>query len=131
MPRTPCPDCGCADWDEYWGPVCGVNDCKSVKTICDERDEAVKARDYALLQIRELRKLLRRCFDAISQDGWPDLSLEVLAASKGDLTEKRVDEQRRDHMGHPLTCGECGTELTLFGGGTRVCQRCYVATWRS
>jgi predicted RNase H-like nuclease (RuvC/YqgF family) len=27
---------------------------------------------------QEYRKLLKRCFDAISQDGWPDLSRQVL-----------------------------------------------------
>lgn len=44
MNREPCKDCGCTDWDEYWGPVCGISDCKGVQTICDERDRAVKIR---------------------------------------------------------------------------------------
>ena len=36
--NEPCKDCGCDEWDEYYGPVCGIFKCKEALAVEKERD---------------------------------------------------------------------------------------------
>lgn len=113
------------EWQALVGTIRGLTGCP-VRNVCDltpEQHSHEMMEPFEKLHrelkaanrlIERYQKLLRRCFDAISQDGWPDLSLEVLAASKGDFAEKRNHEHIFDSYNNTdpnemrVICRECG-----------------------
>lgn len=87
-------------------------------------DELRAERDKLLLQIEQYQKLLKRCFDAINQDGWPELSVEVLKAMNGELAVKRNEIPPIEDPQPVMKCPKCGIDWYATEADPGFCGNC-------